>query len=72
MHTHNVKTNLEGEMEYTYTPSLTFHEKVEPGTFQGFLQKGWPPAIRNEIWIIPRWARQRCGQEEWCGTIRIL
>lgn len=42
MHTHNVKTNLEGEMEYTYTPSLTFPEKVEPETFQGLPQKGWP------------------------------
>ena len=28
MHTHNVKTNLEGEMEYTYTPSLDFPEKL--------------------------------------------
>ncbi len=63
MHTHNVKTNLEGEMEYTYTPSLTFHEKVEPETFQGFRRKDGRAAIRNEIWIIPRWLRQRCGQK---------
>ena len=53
MHTHNVKTNLEGEMEYTYTPSLTFPEKVEPETFQGFRRKDGRAAIRNEIWIIP-------------------
>ena len=53
MHTHNVKTNLEGEMEYTYTPSLTFPEKVEPETFMGFRRKDGRAAIRNEIWIIP-------------------
>ena len=53
MHTYNVKTNLEGEMEYTYTPSLTFPEKVEPETFQGFRRKDGRAAIRNEIWIIP-------------------
>ena len=53
MHTHNVKTNLEGEMEYCYHPNLTFPEKVEPETFQGFLRKDGRAAIRNEIWIIP-------------------
>ena len=53
MHTHNVKTNLEGEMEYTYTPSLDFPEKVEPETFMGFRRKDGRAAIRNEIWIIP-------------------
>ena len=53
MHTHNVKTNLEGEMEYTYTPSLNFPEKVEPETFMGFRRKDGRAAIRNEIWIIP-------------------
>ena len=52
MHTHNVKTNLEGEMEYTYTPSLNFPEKVEPETFMGFRRKDGRAAIRNEIWII--------------------
>lgn len=53
MHTHNVKTNLEGEMEYTYQPSLQFPEKVEPELFQGFRRKDGRAAIRNEIWIIP-------------------
>ncbi len=53
MHTHNVKTNLEGEMEYSYHPNITFPEKVEPETFQGFLRMDGRAAIRNEIWIIP-------------------
>lgn len=53
MHVHNVKTNLEGEMEYTYHPNLQFPEPVEPETFQGFLREDGRAAIRNEIWIIP-------------------
>lgn len=53
MHTHNVKTNLEGEMEYTYHPNLTFPKRVEPETFMGFKRKDGRAAIRNEIWIIP-------------------
>lgn len=53
MHTHNVKTNLEGEMEYVYEPDVTPLEKVDGGTFNGFLRKDGRAAIRNEIWIIP-------------------
>ena len=53
MHVHNVKTNLEGEMEYTYHPRLRYPEPVAAETFQGFLRKDGRAAIRNEIWIIP-------------------
>ena len=53
MHTHNVKTNLEGEMDYTYHPDLRFPDPVPPETFQGFLRPDGRAAIRNEIWIIP-------------------
>ncbi|MCI9155487.1 MAG: altronate dehydratase [Lawsonibacter sp.] len=53
MHVHNVKTNLEGEMEYSYHPNLHFPDPVKPETFQGFLRKDGRAAIRNEIWIIP-------------------
>ena len=53
MHTHNVCTNLEGEMEYTYNPCLQFPKSVEPETFMGFKRKDGRAAIRNEIWIIP-------------------
>ena len=72
MHTHNVKTNLEGEMEYTYTPSLDFPEKVEPETFMGFRRKDGRAAIRNEIWIIPTVAVSMISQRKWSATIRIL
>ena len=55
MHTHNVHTNLSGEVEYSYNPSpdLAPLPKVEPETFMGFRRKDGRAAIRNEIWIIP-------------------
>ena len=55
MHTHNVHTNLSGEVEYSYhpAPDLAPLPKVEPETFMGFRRKDGRAAIRNEIWIIP-------------------
>ena len=55
MHTHNVHTNLSGEVEYSYNPApdLAPLPKVEPETFMGFRRKDGRAAIRNEIWIIP-------------------
>ena len=55
MHTHNVKTNLSGEVEYSYDPApdLAPLPRVEPETFMGFRRKDGRAAIRNEIWIIP-------------------
>ena len=55
MHTHNIKTNLSGEVEYTYNPApgLAPLPKVEPETFMGYRRKDGRAAIRNEIWIIP-------------------
>lgn len=53
MHTHNVKTNLSGELEYTYNPKLNYPAPVQPETFMGFRRKDGRTAIRNEIWIIP-------------------
>ncbi len=53
VHTHNMKTNLEGELEYTYNPSLRFPEPREPKTFMGYRRDDGKVGIRNEIWIIP-------------------
>ncbi len=54
IHTHNVQTNLEGTLEYTYTPkpSAIQAEKKER-TFMGYLRDNGEAAIRNEVWIIP-------------------
>ena len=55
MHTHNVHTNLSGEVEYSYNPApdLAPLPKAAPETFMGFRRKDGRAAIRNEIWIIP-------------------
>ncbi len=53
VHTHNMVTNLSGEMEYTYNPNIQYPAPMAPATFQGFRRKDGRAAIRNEIWIIP-------------------
>ena len=53
VHTHNMVTNLEGEMEYSYHPNITFPEPRSAGTFQGYRRADGKVGIRNEIWIIP-------------------
>ena len=53
MHTHNVKTNLEGETDYVYEPDAQPLPPETPETFMGFVRKDGRAAVRNEIWIIP-------------------
>lgn len=53
LHTHNVKTNLSGEVEYSYAPTHPVVEAVEPETFMGFRRADGRAATRNELWIIP-------------------
>ena len=53
VHTHNMKTNLSGEVEYTYRPNLAHPALQTPGTFRGYRRKDGKVGIRNEIWIIP-------------------
>lgn len=53
VHTHNMATNLSGEVEYTYNPKVQFPEPLEPKTFMGYERADGRAAIRNEIWIIP-------------------
>ncbi len=55
LHSHNLRTNLEGLLEYSYRPLL--REKAEvtatPDTFLGYLRPDGRAGTRNEIWIIP-------------------
>ena len=53
VHTHNMKTNLSGEEEYTYNPNIHFPEPKVPQMFRGYRRKDGSVGIRNEIWIIP-------------------
>ena len=54
VHSHNMKTNLSGELEYTYEPGEVMRDKVETDlTFMGYRRKDGNVGIRNDIWIIP-------------------
>ena len=50
----NLKTNLEGLLDYTYEPELTeIAPASSPAFFKGFRRKNGSAGIRNELWIIP-------------------
>lgn len=54
VHSHNLKTHLEGLDEYTYMPAINPLTRLEDGlTFDGFVRENGDVGIRNEIWIIP-------------------
>ena len=50
----NLKTNLAGTLEYTYSP---VDEKLsipqENRTFKGYVRKNGEVGVRNEIWVVP-------------------
>ena len=49
-----IKTNLEGLLDYSYTPSLTeIPSAAELRTFKGFRRADGQVGVRNQIWIIP-------------------
>ncbi len=50
----NIKTNLEGLLEYTYEPDLTeIKETKDLAMFKGYRRADGRAGIRNELWIIP-------------------
>lgn len=53
VHTHNVHTNLKGELEYTYNKVNTSLKKVKPRKVMVYPRKNGDVGIRNELWIIP-------------------
>jgi len=53
VHTHNVKTNLSGNLKYTYKYKDYGIEPVNTElTFDGYIRENGDVGIRNEIWII--------------------
>ncbi|PLR87724.1 UxaA family hydrolase [Bacillus sp. V33-4] len=53
VHTHNVKTNLSGELEYTYKPKIKQQSASKNiQTFLGYRRENGDVGVRNEIWII--------------------
>ena len=55
IHSHNLKTNLEGLLEYRYTPepSVTAQPEAARDTFLGYRRADGRVGTRNELWIIP-------------------
>ena len=50
----NLKTNLSGTLEYTYSPvDEELSIKKENRTFKGYKRKNGDVGVRNEIWIVP-------------------
>ncbi|WP_035282873.1 MULTISPECIES: altronate dehydratase family protein [unclassified Clostridium] len=54
VHTHNIKTNLNGIKEYTFNQELA-QVSIENRniTFQGYERENGTVGIRNELWIVP-------------------
>lgn len=53
IHTHNLKSDVAGKLDYTYNPDFAEIEKTEYKTFMGYLRENGDVGIRNEVWIIP-------------------
>ncbi len=53
IHTHNLKTALSGEKEYTYTPSIQAYTKEKSITISAYQRENGDVGIRNDIWIVP-------------------
>lgn len=53
VHTHNVKTNLSGNLEYTYNYKDYGVRNCDTElTFSGYIRENGDVGIRNEIWIV--------------------
>jgi len=50
----NIKTNLDGLLDYNYAPALEYPEVANRNlTFKGYRRKNGDVGIRNEVWVIP-------------------
>ena len=53
VHTHNLKTSLDGVLSYTYHPDYSPLPSSEEAFFMGYPRPDGRAGIRNELWIIP-------------------
>lgn len=53
VHTHNVKTNLSENLEYTYNKVPTALKRVKGRKVNVYQRKSGEVGIRNELWVIP-------------------
>ena len=53
VHNHNIKTNLAGNLEYTYEPTFyDIDEEDKSRTFMGYVRENGDVGIRNDVWIV--------------------
>ena len=53
VHSHNMRTSLEGKLEYTYNPETYETVRAEGELyFDGYVRENGDVGIRNDIWII--------------------
>ena len=53
VHNHNIKTNLSGNLEYTYEPTFYDIDEADKNrTFMGYIRENGDVGIRNDVWII--------------------
>ncbi len=54
VHLHNLKTNLDGELSYSYNPTNPVIGKIDnPPFVNAFRRKNGQVGIRNELWVVP-------------------
>lgn len=54
VHTHNIKTNLSGFVEYSYNHEFTLTEVINTSAeFMGYVRANGEVGIRNELWVVP-------------------
>lgn len=53
VHTHNIKTNLSGKLEYEYQPSLSENPYEKRILHLKDINENGGSGIRNELWIVP-------------------
>ncbi|MGI6030099.1 MAG: UxaA family hydrolase [Eubacteriales bacterium] len=73
VHAHNLKTNLDGILEYTYHKNEAalkgFDEHIE-ATFEGYVRPDGRVGTRNEVWIIPTVGCVNVTAERLCNEAR--
>lgn len=54
IHSHNLKTNLRDDLEYTYAPEVyAVQTPAREMNVMGYLRRNDTMGIRNELWIVP-------------------
>jgi altronate hydrolase len=78
IHSHNLKTQLEGTLDYSYEPTLRADAPAPPPrTWQGYKRADGRVGTRNEVWVINtvgcvNWAAEkiaRSANERFSGAI---